>query len=146
MTQRKFQFNSPVKVRFAETDANGHMSHVSIVIYMEQARTDYLAALGIFDQERIQRTKTTFVLAKQSVEYRNQAYFNEDLDVTCGVTRIGSSSLDIDYEIYNRANGRLVATASSTIVHFDIKAQKSAPLPADLLELIAKVEGRSTTC
>jgi acyl-CoA thioester hydrolase len=146
MSERRFNFTSPVKVRFAETDANGHMSHVSVILYMEQARCDYLAALGLFDREHIQRTDKTFVLAKQSVEYRSQAYFHDELDVTCGVTRVGTSSLDIDYEIYNRATGTLIAVGTSTLVHFDNKTQKSAPLPADLIERIGKVEGRSTPC
>ena len=41
-----FRFYTPTKVRFCETDANGHLSHLSSVIYMEQARCEYMNWFG----------------------------------------------------------------------------------------------------
>ncbi|HEU4964452.1 MAG TPA: thioesterase family protein [Bacilli bacterium] len=125
---------SPARVRFAETDANGHMSHVTAVIYMEVARCDLLAKLGFFDHERMVQEGKTFVLAKQSVEYRNQAYYNEPLHTYCRVSRVGSSSCDIDYLIVHADKGTLICVGTSTLVHFDAHAQKSTPLPDDFAQ------------
>lgn len=131
---------TPTRVRFAETDANGHMSHVTSVIYMEAARCDLLATLNFFDHDHMLTTGQTFVLAKQSIDYRNQAYYNDPLDTYCRVSRIGTSSLDIDYLITNRNTGTLISHGTSTIVHFDTRTQKSTPLPADLPARLANIE------
>jgi acyl-CoA thioester hydrolase len=136
----QFPFRSPAKVRFCETDANGHMSHVTTIIYMEQARTEFMNGLGLFDRERMEAEGKTFVLASQSVNYRSQAYFNDQLDTYLRVSRIGSSSLDMEYVILNRKKQTIVSTGTSTMVYFDVRSQKSTPLPADLAERIQKFE------
>jgi acyl-CoA thioester hydrolase len=136
----RFRFFSPAKVRFAETDANGHMSHVSAILYMEQARCEYLTALGMFDPEQMAREGKTFVLARQSIDYKAQAYFSETLDTYCRISRYGHSSLDIDYVIINRDTRAVIAVAASTIVYFDSQKQKSTPLPSDLRERVERLD------
>ncbi|MFC0216646.1 acyl-CoA thioesterase [Paenibacillus chartarius] len=135
-----FRFRSSAKVRFCETDANGHMSHVTTVIFMEQARTEYSSGLGLFGRERSADDGKTFVLAAQSVNYRSQAYFADEIDIFVRVSRIGTSSLDMEYVLINRDSGAVVSTGSSTMVYFDSTLQKSTPLPADLSERIERFE------
>ncbi|ASS76332.1 hypothetical protein CIG75_16175 [Tumebacillus algifaecis] len=135
-----FRFVSPARVRFAETDANGHMNHVSVVIYMEQARCDYLSALDLFSMEQMARAGKTFVLARQAIDYKSQAYFNDTVDTYARVSRYGRSSLDIDYVLINRQSRSVIATATSTLVYFDTHTQKSTPLPDDLRERVEQLD------
>ena len=135
-----YRFYSQVRVRFAETDANGHMSHVSMVIYMEQGRCEFLEGLGLFHPEQMQTEQKTFVLASQQVDYKNQAYYNDVLRVYCRASRLGRSSMDIDYVIVNPEKQLVIAAGTSTVVHFDAKTQKSIPLPDDLQERIGQLE------
>jgi acyl-CoA thioester hydrolase len=135
-----YRFYSPSKVRFSETDANGHMSHLTTVIYMEQARTDFMTGLGLFGREQLEAEGKTFVLAGQTVTYRSQAYFNDPIDTYLRVSRIGNSSLDMEYVLVNRQTSAVVSTGTSTMVYFDVRQQRSTPLPADLGERIAKFE------
>lgn len=139
---QSFHFYSPVKVRFAETDANGHMSHVSAVIYMEQARTEFLEALGLFDIETIEREGKTFVLASQKIDYVEQSYFNDRVRVYARVSRVGTSSIDVDYAAVNEKTHAVLFTGTSTVVYFDRNTQKSTPLPDDLRERILQAESR----
>lgn len=135
-----FYYFSPVKVRFAETDANQHMSHVSAVIYMEQARSEFMESLELFHPTKIVQEGKTFVLAKQTIEYKQQAYYNDVIHVYCRVSRIGRSSIDMEYALYTPQRDAVVCIGSSTVVYFDQLEQKSTPLPSDLLERIAKLE------
>ena len=139
---RSFHFYSSVKVRFAETDANGHMSHVSAVIYMEQARIEFLESLGLFDLEKFASEGKTFVLASQKIDYVHQAYFNDRIRIYVRVSRIGTSSIDIDYVAINEKTQAVLISGTSTVVYFDQNTQKSMPLPDDLRERIAQVESR----
>lgn len=138
----QFRFYTTIKVRFAETDANGHMSHVSAVLYMEQVRTEYLEALGLFDLQQIERDGKTFVLASQKIDYMEQAYFNDRIRLYARVSRIGNSSLDIDYVALNEQTQAPLFGGTSTVVYFDRNTQKSTLLPEDLTDRIAQAESR----
>jgi acyl-CoA thioester hydrolase len=39
----RFPFSTEIKVRFAETDAQGIAHHASFVVWLEVARVEYLA-------------------------------------------------------------------------------------------------------
>ncbi|PWK10279.1 acyl-CoA thioesterase [Tumebacillus permanentifrigoris] len=140
-----FRFYSPIKVRFAETDMNGHMSHVSPIIYMEQARAEFMESLDVFTPEIMLRERKTFVLARQSIDYKAQAYYNDRLRIYLRVTRIGSSSVDMEYAIVNEQNNLLCCTATTTVVYFDAHQQKSTPLPDNLAERIEQLESTFAT-
>jgi acyl-CoA thioester hydrolase len=138
----QYRFFSPARVRFAETDCNGHMSHVTPVIYMEQARADFLSGLGLFSIDQMTSAGKTFVLAKQTIEYQNQAYYYDQIDTYVRASRIGRSSIEMEYILFNRERGNVTATAQSIIVYFDVGQQKSTPLPSDLPDLINQFESR----
>ncbi|KRF20730.1 acyl-CoA thioesterase [Paenibacillus sp. Soil787] len=136
-----FRFYTPTKVRFCETDANGHLSHLSSVIYMEQARCEYMNGLGLFFANADGKlADKTFFLVSQSVEYKSQAHFNDELDIYMKVSRIGTSSIETQYAIVKRENKQLVSFAASTGVYVDVHTQKGTPLPEDLASRIEQFE------
>jgi len=120
-----------VKVRFVETDANGHMSHLSPVIYMEQARTELVLALGMGDLAKGE----TFFLAKQSVEYKKQAYFYDTIDIYCRVASYSKTTLEIEYVMVNQKD-EIIVTAAASFVYYDANKQRVMRLPQDLQERI----------
>ncbi|NOU71330.1 hypothetical protein GC098_07835 [Paenibacillus sp. LMG 31458] len=136
-----FRFYTPTKVRFCETDANGHLSHLSSVIYMEQARCEYMNGLGLFFANSDGNlADKTFFLVNQSVEYKSQAHFNDNLDIYMKVSRIGTSSIETQYAIVKRENKQLVSFGTSTGVYVDVHTQKGTPLPEDLASRIEQFE------
>jgi acyl-CoA thioester hydrolase len=112
---------------------------------MEQARAEFMEALDVFTPEMMMQDGKTFVLARQSIDYKAQAYYNDRLRVYLRVARIGSSSLDMEYAIVNEQKNLLCCLATSTVVFFDVKQQKSTPLPADLAERLAELEAKFAT-
>ncbi|SDO98876.1 acyl-CoA thioester hydrolase [Paenibacillus sp. yr247] len=136
-----YRYFTPTKVRFCETDANGHLSHLSSVIYMEQARCEYMNELGLFfANSEVNLVDKTFFLVSQSVEYKSQAHFNDNLDIYMKVSRIGKSSIEMHYAIVKRENQQVVSFAISTGVYVDVHTQKSTPLPEDLASRIEQFE------
>ena len=99
-------------VRFDDLDSYGHVNNVTFAEYLQEARVDfahrYLAdALD---------THEGSVVAHQSLDYLRPVSFRIDpLRVLLWVTRIGTSSFDVAYEVsddeavYVRATGVLVA-------------------------------------
>lgn len=115
----------PVKVRFCETDALGHISNISYFIYLEEARTEFFAELGFgrdIDNWKI-------ILASASCDFVSQGYYNQKLVVRTKVSKIGSSSFQVEHEIKDAENGKLIAKGQASAVHFNFKTQKSEVLP-----------------
>lgn len=136
-----FRFYTSAKVRFCETDANGHMSHLTSVIYMEQARCEYMNGLGLFFAgPGGAALDKTFFIVNQSVEYKSQGHFNDNLDIYMKINRIGKSSLDLHYAIVKRDTQQVVSLGTSTGVYVDVHTQKGTPLPEDLASRIEQFE------
>lgn len=115
----------PVKVRFSETDALGHISNISYFIYLEEARTEFFAELG-FGRD-INNWK--IILASASCDFVSQGYYNQKLVVQTEVSRIGNSSFQVVHEIKDAESGELIAKGQASAVHFNFKTQKSEVLP-----------------
>ncbi|WP_026678370.1 acyl-CoA thioesterase [Fictibacillus gelatini] len=132
---KKFKFSTTINVRFCETDMSGHVNNTSYFIYFEQARTEYLQNLGIFDHN------LTVVTADMWCHYHSEAFFGEELIAAARVARLGNSSTDIEYAIVSKKENRLVATGSGTIVLVDKETKKSTRVPENIREAIKKFEG-----
>lgn len=124
----------PVKVRFSETDALGHISNISYFIYLEEARTEFFADLG-FGRD-INNWK--IILASASCDFVSQGYYNQKLVVQTAVSRIGNSSFQVVHEIKDAESGELVAKGQASAVHFNFKTQKSEALPEANRQLLEK--------
>ena len=106
-----------VQMRFADTDALGHVNNGSFVIYAETARLDFLGALGSMVQ--------SLILAHLSVDFRRQVTFGEALVVDTWVERVGHTSVTILHAI--RADDAVAAEVRSVVVSFDYEAQRPRP-------------------
>jgi acyl-CoA thioester hydrolase len=143
-----FPCRRPIEVRLADTDAMGHVNNAAYLTYIEIARIAYyeeatgrLLPLGVHGAEE------GMILAEARVTFRSPAFYGETLDVETRVTRVGRTSFSMEHRItapetrYGRA--RLVAVAESVLVTYDYAAEQPAPIPADLLAGIERLEGRS---
>lgn len=137
----KFKFSTPIRVRFCETDANRHVNQVSYFVYVEQARMDYFAHLGLTDAVHDPFSKVTLIAADLACEYKAPAFFGETIHAYARVARMGRSSLTMEYTLVEAAGRRLVATAHGSLVYFDHEAGKSTPLTPAIREAIARLEG-----
>lgn len=123
-------FETHLTVRFGETDANGHVNNASYFIYLEQARIEFLKALGV----RMQENGLTFVLASTSCDFLNPAFFDQILRVETIVDKVGTSSAVLSHLIYDETSGSLIARGRATVVMFDMNRSASSAIPKRLRE------------
>lgn len=121
---RSLVFETPVKVRFCETDALGHISNISYFIYLEEARTDLFGELGF----EMGVGEWKFILASSKCDFISQGHFNQKLTVISEVGKIGNSSFTILHKIVEES-GKLIANGEAILVYFDFNEQKSERLP-----------------
>jgi acyl-CoA thioester hydrolase len=107
--------HTPVQMRFADTDALGHVNNGSFVVYAENGRLEFLRDVGC-DVERL-------ILAHLSIDFRRQVAFGQAIVVDTWVEKVGTTSLTLRQDV--RADGTVAAEVRSVVVCFDYGAQKA---------------------
>jgi acyl-CoA thioester hydrolase len=135
-----FSFSTDVRIRFAETDAQGIAHHASFVVWLEVARVAYLERhAGGYQaiRERGLEALTTEV----SVRYHRAAYFDETLTVWTRCTGLRGARFTYEYRITR--GGELVAEAYTNHATVDRDTYRPTRVPEWLAEAIATAEGPS---
>jgi acyl-CoA thioester hydrolase len=112
-----------IEPRVSETDGIGHINNTTIPIWFEAARNEMFK---LFTPDSSFKNWKMIIL-NMNVDYVNQIYFGRDVEVYTWVKRIGNSSLQLYEEIHQ--DGRLCAIDTVTYVNFNLKTQKSEPIP-----------------
>lgn len=108
-----------VQVRFADSDAMGHLNNAALVTYFEIGRMSFFAPFPEF--------WASAILAQIAVDYRRQVRLTDHVRVRTLVSRVGTSSVGLRQEIL--AEGQVAVDCTSVVVHFDYASQRSAPIP-----------------
>ena len=143
-----FACRHEVAVRFADTDAMGHVNNAAYLTYAEIARLAYyeeatgeplpLVALGASEG---------MILAEVRVTFRSPAFFGETIVVETRVGGIGRTSFTMVHRLTAPASrhgaSRLVAIVESVLVFYDYGNSRPMPVPAGLAASLEVFEGRS---
>ena len=135
-----------VDVRFADTDAMGHVNNAVYLTYCEMARirywTDVTGDPVVSGQERAE----SLILAEARITYRAPVFHGEQVTVETRATHIGRSSFTLEHRLTAARPGaapRLVAVSDSVLVRYDYAAQTAVPLGEGFVAAIERHEGRA---
>lgn len=123
-------------MRFADTDALGHVNNGSFVVYAETGRLEFLQVLG--------SSVRSLILAHLAIDFRRQVLFGESLDVETWVERVGTTSVTLRQVIH--AGEAVAAEVRSVVVAFDYASQRPTPWTAEAraaLEAYVPAPGQS---
>lgn len=87
-----------LKVYYEDTDAGAVMYHASHIRFMERARTELLASMGV-DIARLQASGYYFVVTHIDIKYKAPAYLGDVLTVTAEIEETRKVSLTLRQEI-----------------------------------------------
>ena len=117
-----FPFKSFDKIRYSDTDRQGHVNNAVFNTYLETGRVEFL-----YDGENpFFDAGSTFVIAGLQLNFLQEIKWPGKVDIGTGVTRIGKSSIRMYQQIFQ--DDHCVASAETTIVHVDEQTGKSKPL------------------
>jgi len=128
-----FRFRHPVDVRFRDIDAMGHAHHSLVLVYIEEARSEYWRTVA-------GRPELDFIIGEISLAYHRRILYPGTLSVGVRTTRLGRSSFDMDYELRD-GDGEPVASGRSAQVMFDYAAGRPMPIPDELRRRLERYEG-----
>jgi acyl-CoA thioester hydrolase len=132
-----FAFSTEIRVRFAETDAQGIAHHGAFVIWLEVARTDYLEQhAGGYQaiRERGLEALTTEV----HLLYHQAARFGDRLTIWARCVDLRGARFRFQYRIARE--GELVAEGYTSHAIVDTETYRPARVPLWLADAIARAE------
>ena len=127
-----------IPVAWGEMDAFGHLNHAVYFRYMETARILYFERLGI--PEFLGRDPLGPILGAISCRYRAPLTYPDRVSVGVKVTRVDKDRFDMAYVIFSHSLGKFAAEGEGTMVCFDYRQNRKAPLPEKLKDRIAEME------
>ncbi|NDW15903.1 acyl-CoA thioesterase [Alteromonas genovensis] len=113
-------------VRFCETDALQHVSNTALVAWFEAAREPIFR---MFTPE-LDLQNWPLILASYKVNFLAQIFYGKQVTVKTFISRLGNSAFDVFQELWQ--DNKLCSTGVTTMVHFDYKTQRSAPIPDEV--------------
>jgi acyl-CoA thioester hydrolase len=142
-----FRFRRPIEVRFADTDAMGHVNNAAYLTYCEIARAGYYEAVtGEPLPLGAHGASEGMILAEARITYRTPAFYGETLTIEARVGRIGRSSFTQEFRLTaprsRHGDARLVAVSESTQVMYDYAAERPIRMSDELSAAMEAFEGR----
>ncbi len=132
-----YRFESEVRVRFAETDAQGVAHNAAYLVWFEVARVDYLARFGD-GYKGIQAAGYEALTIEAHARYLAPVRFDDHVRIhaRCGDMR----GARFRFEYVLECGGRTVADGSTVHAVVDAKIFRPARLPTWLREEIERAE------
>lgn len=121
-------FSEIVRVRFSDLDAQGHLYFANYMIYADEVLGAYMEQLGFVALNPLKAPCLIFTVNIRC-EYLSEIAGNGEVNVCVGYSRLGNSSADAVFELYNNASGVLLAKGGLTQVFVDHESRKSIPIP-----------------
>jgi acyl-CoA thioester hydrolase len=138
----EFRFSTNVRVRFAETDAQGVAHNSNYLVWFEIARVSYLEEFAGGYPALRDAGLESFVL-ESHVRYRLPARFDDRLEIHARVGELRGARFRFDYEV--RRGGELVADGWTSHACVDAETLKPIRIPAALADAIATAESSSSS-
>ena len=133
-----FRFTFTIPVRYSDIDAQGHLNHARYFSFMEEARFQYVMAVGLWHPSQSFEAVGQIV-AEATCAYKAPVLANQTVGVAVRTAHIGHKSMTLEYEL--RVGETLVATGRTVQVAYDYATQRSIPVPAEWREKIRAFEG-----
>jgi acyl-CoA thioester hydrolase len=120
----------PVRVYYEDTDAGGVVYYANYLKFTERARTEWLRSNGFEQTDLAREHGVVFVVRAVAIEYLKPARFNDALQVTVELIKVGAGQIDLVQRVI-RGDEELV-TARVKIVCVRLGTLRPVRLPQTL--------------
>lgn len=118
---KDFPLQSYDKLRYADTDRQGHVNNAVFSTFLETGRVEFLyGANNIFSED------CSFVVAAIDLKLQAEITWPGKVDIGTGIAHIGNSSMRIFQKLFQ--HGKTVAVAETVIVQVRNDGTGSVPL------------------
>ena len=120
--------------RVSETDGVGHINNVFVPIWFEAGRREIFQIFS----PKLDFINWKLALVKVTVEYVDQLYLAEEVEIRTGIEKIGNSSFTIKEEIHQ--TNRLCAKGEAIYVNYNFKEKRSEAISDEIRDKLQSVK------
>lgn len=120
-------FSIGTRVYWEDTDAGGVVYHASYIRFLERARTEWLRARGIGQQDLREREDLVLAVRGMRIDFHKPARLDDELAVTVDAVEPGRASLTMRQTIF-KGDQRLI-TAEVRVACLVASEFRPRPLP-----------------
>jgi acyl-CoA thioester hydrolase len=137
-----FRFGTDLRVRFAETDAQGVAHNSNYLVWFEIARIAYLEEFA-GGYPALRKTGLESFVLEANVRYRLPAHFDDRLRIHTRVGELRGARFRFDYEV--RRGDELIADGWTSHACIDAATFRPTRIPQSLAEAIARAESAASS-
>ena len=130
------RFTTHVRVRYAETDAAGHVYYGNYLTYFEVVRVELLRALG-HPITQIEAQGVLMPVVEARLKYLRPARLDDLLEVSVSVESIGPASCAFDSEVTR--DGLLLVSGWTRLAVCERDTGRAMPMPGWLRDLFERL-------
>ena len=120
--------------RVSATDGVGHINNVFVPIWFEAGRREIFRIFS----PNLDFLNWKLALVKVTVEYVDQLYLAENVEVRTGIEKIGTSSFTIREEIHQ--TNRLCARGQAIYVNYNFTEKRSEAIPNQIRNRLESID------
>jgi acyl-CoA thioester hydrolase len=135
-TLAQFPAQSYDKLRYADTDRQGHVNNSVFSTALETGRVELLHApdAGIIEEGK------SFVIARLELDFRGELTWPGEVAIGTKVKSVGRTSITLAQGLFQ--HDRCVALATTVIVQVDERTHRATPLSAAAIERLRELQPR----
>ncbi len=139
MAETRARFTYPLKVRYADTDAQGHVFFGNYFTFMDEACGGYLAALG-FPWKRLAELGLDIFYVDARCSYTGSATFDDWLEIDTRLGRMGNTSFTLECAIYRKGEDQPLASGQITSVVVNPRTRQPQRVPDEIRQAVENFE------
>jgi acyl-CoA thioester hydrolase len=112
---------TPLRVRYAETDKMGVVYHSHYVVWFEVGRTEWCRAAGL-PYSAMEASGLLILVTGLTCRYRKSARYDDLVTVRAAMTELGSRGCEFGYEIVNE-DAEVLCDGATRHVFADVTAR-----------------------
>ncbi len=124
------KFYHRMRVRFADTDPQGHVFFGNYYTYLDEGLMAYIRELG-FSWETLGEMGLEIYYVDSGCQFKGRSFSGDELRVHVIISKIGNSSLTAEMTVVREKNEETVATGFITGVMVGSATGKPTPVPEE---------------
>ena len=130
----RFPLTIPIPVQWSDMDALGHVNNARFFTWFESARIALFQRVGVPTSGP---SATGPILATTSCDFLRPVVYPATVRVGARVSRIGETSITMEYEVTDDALGHVYARGTSVAVIVDYSTMAKVRVPDDVRAAVA---------
>lgn len=129
-----FLFSTIIPVRITDLNYGNHLANDKVLSILHEARIQFFQHYGYSE---LDFEGVSVIMGDVAIEYKNQAFYGDELLIEMNVQDFSRVSFDIIYKISIKE--KLIAKAKTGIVTFDYQKNKVVEVPKKIKEIFQSV-------